>query len=46
MNGAHIHLTVNDVPIIAAFTAGVLLTIALVVRSRGTWVRAGLLAIG
>ena len=45
MNGAHLHLTVNDVPIIAAFTAGALLTIALVVRSHDTWVRAGLLAL-
>lgn len=45
MNGAHVHLTVNDVPVLAAFTAGALMTIALRVRSRDAWLRAGLLAL-
>lgn len=45
MNGAHVHLTVNDVPILAAFTAAVLLTVALLARSRDVWARAGLLAL-
>src|SRR5262245_56126986 len=45
MNGAHVHLAVNVVPIVAAFTAGALLTIGLLVRRREVWVRAGLLAI-
>jgi hypothetical protein len=45
MNGAHLHLTVNNVPIFATFTAGALFTIALLVRARAVWVRAGLLAL-
>ena len=45
MNGAHLHLIVNELPIIAVFTSAVLLAIALVARSRDTWVRAGFLAL-
>jgi uncharacterized membrane protein len=45
MNAAHLHLTINDVPIIGAFVSAVLLTIALVARSRNAWMRAGLLAL-
>jgi hypothetical protein len=33
MNGAHIHLTINDVPMLAMFTTAGLLTIALIAKS-------------
>lgn len=45
MNGAHIHLTINDVPILSVFTAAVLLTVALLASSRSVWTRAALIAI-
>jgi uncharacterized membrane protein len=45
MNGAHIHLTINDVPILSMFTAVVSFTIALLAKSRPVWARAGLIAV-
>lgn len=45
MNGAHLHLTVNEVPILGTFAGAVLLTVALVARSREVWARAGLIAL-
>lgn len=45
MNGAHVHLIVNHVPIFAAFVAAMLLTVALVAPARELWVRGALIAL-
>ena len=42
MNRAHIHLLVNDAPILASLFAALFFLIALRVESRDTWARAGL----
>lgn len=45
MNGAHLHLLVNDVPILGFAFATVLLAIATATREPTGWARAGMLAI-
>jgi uncharacterized membrane protein len=46
MNGAHLHLLVNDVPILASLFAALFFAIALWMDPRDTWVRAGLILLG
>jgi uncharacterized membrane protein len=46
MNWAHIHLLVNDVPILASVFAALFFLLALRAESRDTWARAGMLLLG
>jgi hypothetical protein len=45
MNWAHIHLIVNDMPIVGSALALVLLTVALISPARDAWARAGSLVL-
>lgn len=46
MNPAHLHLTINELPVMGTFAGVILLSVALIARSRHVWVTAGLLALG
>jgi uncharacterized membrane protein len=46
MNWAHIHLLVNDVPILASLFAALFFFLALTARNKDTWARAGMTMLG
>ena len=46
MNWAHVHLLVNDVPILASAFSALFFLIALRAERRDTWARAGMLLLG
>lgn len=46
MNWAHVHLLVNDVPILSSLFAALFFIIALRGRNRDTWARAGMIMLG
>jgi hypothetical protein len=46
MNWAHIHLIVNEIPVLGALFAAALLSVALFAPARDAWTRSGLLVLG
>jgi hypothetical protein len=46
LNWAHMHLLVNEVPILGTLFAAALLSVATIAKERSGWARAGLLVVG